>query len=314
MKKLHQIPSPIRAMAAVALLVFGGAWATQALAERGDNEWNDPRRQKAPSAEPQERNVEQKPRNVQPNVEQRDRAAPPPVQMDRRAGHERREIYRPAERIAPSEWVDRRQGRYRAPGWELDARFHHDRYYPRRGSVLNTLPPGYSRHKYRSNYFYFYGGTWFRNVGPNFVVTLPPSGVYISGLPPEYTTLGVDSTPYYYANGVYYLQAPDGMGYVVTDPPLGLDSATIQFDAPSAAIVVPSPEPFSAVVESEPLFVYPRNAQTESQTFKDRRECNQWANGQTGYDPAVSIVDEQQRSNYRRAVSACMDGRGYTVR
>ena len=312
MKNLHPIPSPIRAMAAAALLVFGSAWAAQAL---GDD-WVDPRRQKAPGAEQKDRGAEQKDRSAPPQeraIEQRDRVPSPMMQLDRRGGHERREAHRPVERIAPSEWVDRRVGRNRAPGWEFDARYNHNRYYPRRGSVVNALPPGYSRYRYRSNYFYFYGGTWFRNVGLNFVVTLPPAGIYISALPPDYSTLWIDATPYYYANGVYYAQAPDNMGYVVTDPPLGLETATIQ--APPAAFVVPSPDSgFGAAVESEPLYVYPRNGQSEAQTMKDRNECNQWATGQTGYDPAISLMDDQQRSNYRRAVSACMDGRGYTVK
>lgn len=310
MNKLHQIPVVIRSMAAVAMLMLGSVWAAQALAERDGHEWADARRQQAPSNEQKNR-----------GVEQRDRSAPPSAQADRRAGSERREAHRsverfgPAERLGPAEWIDRREGRFRSPSWEFDARFRHDRFYPRRGSVINALPPGYSRYRFRSNNFYFYGGVWFRNVGLNYVVTLPPAGIYISALPPDYTTLWIDSVPYYYANGVYYTQALDAPGYVVTDPPLGIDTATVQSAPPSAAIVVPSPETSpGAAVDSEPLFVYPRSGQSEAQTVKDRNECNQWGSGQTGFDPASGTADEQQRSNYRRAVGACLEGRGYTVK
>jgi hypothetical protein len=64
------------------------------------------------------------------------------------------------------------------------------------------------------------------------------------------------------------------------------------------------------------VFVYPRNGQSEEQTAQDRYECHQWAVEQTGFDPTQG---EAQSSNsgspedYRRAIIACLDGRGYSA-
>ena len=61
------------------------------------------------------------------------------------------------------------------------------------------------------------------------------------------------------------------------------------------------------------LYVYPRNGQTEQQTQNDRYECHSWAVGQSGFDP----TRPQQTGNaddYRRAMVACLDARGYSAR
>lgn len=218
------------------------------------------------------------------------------------------------------ERVERGEGRYRSPAWEYDSRFRHNHYYPRHGSYVTGLPPDYLDIEFRGNRFYFQGGVWFRRVGLNFEVTAPPYGIGIPILPPAYTTVWLDSQPYYYANDIYYTQAAASSGYVVVAPPVGIDSATVQ-PAPvvtPAPIVAPSPavapaQSTAAEVDAEPLFVYPRNKQSKTQAAKDRSECNSWASDQTGYAPSAA-PDAQQRSNYRRAVSACMEGRGYTVR
>jgi hypothetical protein len=68
------------------------------------------------------------------------------------------------------------------------------------------------------------------------------------------------------------------------------------------------------------LFIYPRQNQSEKQQATDRFECHKWAVGQTGFDPAQppgGIPEDhraQKRADYQRAMGACLDGRGYTVR
>jgi hypothetical protein len=52
------------------------------------------------------------------------------------------------------------------------------------------------------------------------------------------------------------------------------------------------------------LWVYPRNGQTDEETRKDRSECHTWAAGQTANDSVVF---------YQRAISACLDARGYST-
>ena len=68
------------------------------------------------------------------------------------------------------------------------------------------------------------------------------------------------------------------------------------------------------------MFIYPRQSQNEEQQAKDFDVCHSWAVGQTGFDPAkppVAAPDAQtmQRSeDYFRAISACLDAHGYTIR
>jgi hypothetical protein len=68
------------------------------------------------------------------------------------------------------------------------------------------------------------------------------------------------------------------------------------------------------------MFIYPRQSQSEEQQAKDFDECHSWAVGQTGFDPSRPPAGEpdaqtkQKSSDYLRAISACLDGRGYTLR
>ena len=140
------------------------------------------------------------------------------------------------------------------------------------------------------NYF-FHGGVWFRPYGPRFVVVLPPIGIVLPLLPPAYASLWIGGAPYYYANGLYYAPAPGG--YAVVAPPPGYDVAQ---PVPATPLPKPLPDPI----------IYPRNGQNAAQTETDRQECNRWATTQ----PAAMA----DREVFQRAVAACMDARGYTVR
>jgi len=75
---------------------------------------------------------------------------------------------------------------------------------------------------------------------------------------------------------------------------------------------------------TERIFVYPRQGQSEELQAKDRYECHSWAVSQTWREPRkvsmeewtfiIKSLPEAQRADYRRAESACLDGRGYTVK
>jgi hypothetical protein len=75
---------------------------------------------------------------------------------------------------------------------------------------------------------------------------------------------------------------------------------------------------------TERIFVYPRQGQSEELQAKDRYECHSWAVSQTWREPRkvsmeewtfiINSMPETQRADYRRAESACLDGRGYTVK
>jgi len=68
------------------------------------------------------------------------------------------------------------------------------------------------------------------------------------------------------------------------------------------------------------MFIYPRQSQSKEQQSKDFDACQSWAVGQTGFDPSQPPAGRpdaqttQKSSDYLRAISACLDGRGYTLR
>lgn len=196
-----------------------------------------------------------------------------------------------------------------APRVNFDNRYHHDHYYPSRGAVVRGLPPGARSVHYGSQRYYMRGGVWYRPYGPRWVVFAPPIGLVVPFLPEFYTTVWFGGIPYYYANDTYYLWDRGASGYVVSNPPASPADQNGQIDAAPAASSA-----------GNDLFVYPRNGQSESQTAKDRFECHQWAVSQTGFDPSEpggGVPAEQnagKRADYRRAISACLEGRQYSVR
>jgi hypothetical protein len=180
----------------------------------------------------------------------------------------------------------------RPPQVQLDQRHHHNHYYPPRGYVARGLPGGSISIGFGGGSYYFHGGVWFRPHGGRFVVIAPPIGIVVPLLPPAYATLWIGGAPYYYANGVYYAAAP-GSGYTVVEPPPGAEAAQ---PVPPAPVPKAPPDPI----------IYPRNGQSAVQTEADRQECNRWATTQPR-----AMADAEV---FQRAVAACMDGRGYTVR
>lgn len=195
----------------------------------------------------------------------------------------------------------------------LDARYHHDHYYPVRGYVTATLPAGALSVNYRGGSWFFHSGVWFRPQGLRYVVAVPPAGIVVPALPPAHVTVWMGGVPYYYANSVYYVYGP--AGYVVAAPPAGIENAPV---APAVVMPAPAPEPAPAasnpgsIVATGPVTtatqfaIYPRNAQTATQTQADQQACNNWSNTQAGVstDPGL----------FQRGFAACMDARGYTVR
>lgn len=182
-----------------------------------------------------------------------------------------------------------------------DTRYHMDHYYPARGASIGALPPGhFPVYDHAHNPYYFHGGVWYRPYGGRFIVVGPPIGVFVPFLPAYYTTVWVGGYPYYYANDTYYSWVPSQGQYEVVDPP-GENSA--------------STEPPAAAGE---LYSYPKNGQSPEQQEQDRYECHRWAVDQSGFDPTQSAggtpPDPAKRPGYDHAMTACLEGRGYTVK
>jgi hypothetical protein len=187
-------------------------------------------------------------------------------------------------------------------GQVLDNRYNHGYYYPRAGTVVRTLPGGYRPYYYHGSPFYFSGGIWYAPGPYGFIVARPPVGLFINVLPPFYTTVWLGGVPYYYADNVYYQWQPDANGYAVVDPPAGAD------------------QPGSPAPPSDDFFIYPKNGQTQEQQAADQYECHNWSKTQTGFDPTqqgggVAPGDTgSRREQYQRAMTACLEARGYSVK
>jgi hypothetical protein len=191
--------------------------------------------------------------------------------------------------------------------WHHDD-WHHDdwrradvpRFRPGIGVTIDVLPPAPRVVVYGHDHYYFSGGVWYRPYGPRFIVVAPPIGVVIPFLPAYYDTRIIGGDTYYISDGTYYRATPHGDGYIVTTPP---DSA-----------------PAASAAPNDKVFVYPRNGQSQKQQDKDRYECHAWAMDQSGFDPTLAhggVASNQvdtKGEDYHRAMEACLDGRGYTVK
>ncbi|MCE4538864.1 hypothetical protein LXT12_16545 [Pelomonas sp. P7] len=94
------------------------------------------------------------------------------------------------------------------------------------------------------------------------------------------------------------------LGLAVAVPLVALASRA---DPAPEVVYVPPPAPLPppAPVRPAPV-IYPRNGQSDVQREADLRECNRWATTQPAAMADAGV--------FQRAIEACMDGRGYTLR
>ncbi len=168
--------------------------------------------------------------------------------------------------------------------------------FPARGSMVGSLPRGGVSINHLDHRYWYHGGSWYSHYGRGWSVVAPPFGIYVPFLPGFYSTLWFGGMPYYYANDVYYAWREPQRAYEVVEPPAG------------AATPVP-----------DDIYMYPRNGQSEQQQGTDRYECHRWAADQTHFDPTHVQQGEAgdlgvRRAEYFRAMGACLEGRGYSVK
>jgi hypothetical protein len=147
---------------------------------------------------------------------------------------------------------------------------------------------------------YWRGGLWY--------------GGFLAALPLYYDMFWWGGVPYYYANDAYYVWSDSANGYTSVPPPGDQPPAAAQADqGPAAAQADQGP----AAANSD-LIVYPKNGQSPDQQARDRYECGHWAATQSGFNPAQpgqsGAVPAAGSDQYLRAESACLEGRGYTVK
>jgi hypothetical protein len=78
--------------------------------------------------------------------------------------------------------------------------------------------------------------------------------------------------------------------------------------------------PASAASFADGLSITPQNGQTAPQQVTDRTACEAWSKGQTGFDitqPTGGVFSGDytaRREQFNRAMTACLEARGYAVR
>jgi len=126
----------------------------------------------------------------------------------------------------------------------------------------------------------------------------PAYGSVYGALPAGAVSLQIGGGRYWRHGGHYY--RPWGPSWMIVAPPVVLGAPVYVQDTPRVAPPLP-PQPS----RSDPV-IYPRNGQSAEQTEFDRQDCNRWATTQ----PAA-LADA---GVFHRAVEACMDGRGYSMK
>ena len=149
----------------------------------------------------------------------------------------------------------------------------------------------------RHQRFYNAAFYWPRRQGLHVGVRVP-FGTRVRHLSPGYVSFGLGSHRYFYSDFTYYLQDSRTREYVVVQEPSGAEAAVISADQSG----------------SGEIFVYPNLGQSNEQRDRDRYECYLWAVEQTSFDPGAANPDMERAGDHRRARSACLEGRGYTVK
>jgi hypothetical protein len=159
-----------------------------------------------------------------------------------------------------------------------------------------------------SNGYHAWGGGYWHGVFWPHCYFNPGFAWFLPVLPFGYATFWWGGMPYYYWNNLYYGWSPADNGYVVTDPPPVAGS-----DATESSDGTYSGSTQYGGGGGADVYLYPRNGQSDAQTQNDRYECHSWAVNQTGFDPTRSS-QQGSAADYRRAMIACLDARGYSAR
>lgn len=171
--------------------------------------------------------------------------------------------------------------------------------HPRVGHKVHALPRTHRSLDLGSHTYYYHRGDFYRPYRPGgYVVVHAPLGARVHSLPPGYISFLIGPHRYFYVNLTYYLWDRETREYIVVDEPEGAEAAVVS----------------ASETASGDIYVYPKQGQSDEQRDRDRYECYQWAVEQTDFDPAAGNQNMANEGNYRRAISACLEGRGYTVK
>lgn len=170
--------------------------------------------------------------------------------------------------------------------------------FARPGQHIRDLPSGHITVLVGKSSYRYNRGIFYRPARRGYVVVRAPIGARVRSLPAGFISFSIGVRRYFYVNSAYYLWDPPTREYIVVNAPDGAEEAVRR----EAAEVV------------QELFVYPAQGQSDELVRQDRYECYVWASEQSGFDPSSAADNPDGHSDYNRAFSACLEGRGYTVR
>ncbi|NIF19027.1 DUF6515 family protein [Pantoea sp. Cy-639] len=212
--------------------------------------------------------------------------------------------------------IPRRQGDYRhwegaghgqRPGGDWAGRpdGHGNGWGPgpqyRPGHAVDRFPDRYWKVPYRGQDYFYSGGYWYRPHGAGYVVVTPPYGVRVSYLPSYAREVWLGGALFFLVADTYYQYLSDSSEYVVVSPPAGVQT--------------PPPVSVQQPYNAYDVVAYPAQGQGPAQQEQDRFQCHRWAVSQSGFDPATAAYAPPANvaDTYRRALGACLNGRGYSV-
>jgi hypothetical protein len=165
------------------------------------------------------------------------------------------------------------------------------------GFTLEILPSPYVRIVVGSLPYYYAHGTFYRPYSSGYIVVSAPIGAVVTTLPSGYIAFSIGLDTYYFVNDAYYVWDEPRDGFVVVSKPQGAERAMEQ-------------------ATQGRLYVYPNEGQSAEQQAKDRYACHLWAVSESGVDPTVEEQEysDREQYDYKRAMAACLEGRGYTVK
>lgn len=173
----------------------------------------------------------------------------------------------------------------------------HRASYPSVGHQVRTLPQNHRVIMVKKNTYHYHNGVFYKpGARGSYVVVRAPYGARVRTLPPGHVSFFLGSRRYFYVNLTYYLWDAPSAEYVVVEEPAGAEAAVAASESASGEV-----------------FVYPAEGQGEEQRSRDRYECHLWAVKESAYDPSAADSDVAYASDYRRAITACLEGRGYAV-
>lgn len=182
------------------------------------------------------------------------------------------------------------------------------------GSALAWHPQHHPHHGVRFGLFIgppLFGPWWYSPPPP---VYYDPPVVYRRSITVAPPPTVIESSPVYSAPPTHSAPAGQAGNGVIELGPVDRPTQPLPKQEPSAPRAnTPQPSTQGQMALQTPggqVYVYPRQGQSAQQQAQDEGDCNRWASSQmgSGFDATQAVA------NFQRALAACLDAHGYSVR